>query len=128
MGVGNYTLALYQLNSNRPGWEYQPAHNVGLLFLAEMGVVGLLLLFFVIVSFITYHLPLITYQRLRVGGYRCVTCYVLCVMCYATLAFFDHYLVSSYVGLILTGIFWGLIARAVEEVVPSSSTDYPHSV
>ncbi|MBI5222552.1 MAG: O-antigen ligase family protein [Candidatus Magasanikbacteria bacterium] len=135
VGAGNYTLALYQLNPNRPGWEYQPAHNVGLLFLAEMGVVGAALLLFVIISFITYHISHITYQKPRVDLSRGVTCYmfhgtwyVLCVTCYLTLAFFDHYLISSYIGLVLTGIFWGLIARGAEEVVPSPSTDYPHSV
>ncbi len=112
-GAGNYTLAAYQINSNRGGWEYQPAHNAFALFMVEGGIIGVGLFIFVIVSFITYHVSRITYQR------NCYTWYVLCVMCYVFLAMFDHYLYSSYIGLILSAVYFGLILRTNTQVLPS---------
>ena len=122
-GAGNYTAYLQKIDPTRQPWEYQPVHNVGLLFLAEMGVVGLVLLFFVIVSFITSHISHINSERLKDYKIkRFFVSYVLCPMSYVVLAFFDHYLISSYTGLVLTGIFFGLAFRGTREVVPNSST------
>ena len=45
VGAGAYTLAAYQQNPNLPTWRYQPVHNIYFLTLAELGVVG-----FIIVS------------------------------------------------------------------------------
>ena len=45
VGPGVYTQALWQLDNNRPVWQYQPIHNSYLLILAEIGVVGSALVF-----------------------------------------------------------------------------------
>jgi len=42
VGPGNYTAALSRLYPGRDVWEYQPIHDSLLLFLAEMGALGLL--------------------------------------------------------------------------------------
>jgi len=51
VGLGNYTVELYNLNSSLPGWYYQPAHNIFLVLLVELGIVGLVILFLVFWQF-----------------------------------------------------------------------------
>ncbi len=110
VGAGNYTYGLYELNPNRLGWEYQPVHNVLVLFVAEEGIVGLILFVFVIISFIIYHLSDTRYQ---ITNNR-LSFYLLSAICYLIIAFSDHYLYSSYVGLMLTAIFFVIILRKSE--------------
>lgn len=44
VGIGNYTLAVYQeINSNLPGYYYQAVHNIFLLIFAEIGIFGILI-------------------------------------------------------------------------------------
>lgn len=40
-GLGNYTLAMQQIEPNQPSWWYQPVHNIYLVIAGELGVVGL---------------------------------------------------------------------------------------
>jgi len=47
VGLGNYTLAAYNLHPGRPAWDYQPVHNAFVLALVELGAVGFLFLFFI---------------------------------------------------------------------------------
>jgi len=42
-GMGNYTYVLSQHNPGLKAWYYQPVHNIFLLVLTELGVIGLLL-------------------------------------------------------------------------------------
>lgn len=42
VGIGNYIPALMKIAPNKQGWEYQPVHNVLLLILVELGILGLL--------------------------------------------------------------------------------------
>lgn len=131
VGAGNYTAYLQKIDPTRQQWEYQPAHNVGFLFLAESGVVGLALILFVILSFIIYHLSGSKDRKTeRLRDFLSPIFYLLSFISYLVLAFFDHYLISSYAGLILTGIFFGLVFRSeyapkgspLGKVVPNSST------
>ncbi len=60
VGVGNYTLAVYnELNSCQSSWYYQPVHNTYLLVWSEIGLLGIfsflaLLFFSVYYCFISY--------------------------------------------------------------------------
>lgn len=50
-GIGNYTKALHdEIDSKRDPWEYQPVHNVYLLFFSELGVFGALVVIWAIVA------------------------------------------------------------------------------
>ena len=104
VGAGNYTLALFQQDPSRPGWEYQPVHNMIVLFAVEQGIVGILLFLLVILSFIIFQ---ISNGRYQLSG-NCGSCYLLFVICYLIFAGFDHYLYSSYVGLMLLAVFLAL--------------------
>ncbi len=105
VGVGNYTIAVHELDSGRAGWEYQPVHNVGLLFLVELGVVGVLLSFLVALLFITYHLSLITQKE------KFFVRSILFSFLLIPLVLFDHYLFSSYFGVVMIAVYFGIIFR-----------------
>lgn len=88
VGLGNYTLAVHnEINPNREAFDYQPVHNIYLLILVELGLVGfilwLVLIFFIIkkLSIASYQLPVVI----------------------LTIGLFDHYLWTLYFGVML---FW----------------------
>lgn len=94
VGPGNYTLAVRdEIDSSRPAWDYQPAHNVFLLILAELGAVGVL-----IVLFAGYLIGFKTSRDL-------LPIFAL----FFILAIFDHYLWTLYSGLMLVGAGGGLL-------------------
>lgn len=88
VGVGNYTIALRNAFPGLPIWTYQPAHNVPLLLLGEIGIIGVLLLIATVVQFF------------RVFPLRFRLCVVI-----LPLMLLDHYLISSHAGLLLLGLF-----------------------
>ncbi len=102
VGAGNYTLALYEQNPNLPGWQYQPVHNVGLLLFSELGIVGIILIVCVFVSFIILNFSFIRKYLLLS---------ILLLVVYCLLMCFDHYLYTSYVGLMLSGLYWGVLSK-----------------
>lgn len=44
LGVGSYTGSLVEKHPGLMAWQYQPVHNIGLLPLLELGIVGFILL------------------------------------------------------------------------------------
>lgn len=91
-GAGNYTAAVYRLDKWRPGWEYQPVHSTPILLFAEIGVVGSTLLFLWIVSFFFLYKDVLLRARLFVFSV---------FIGISPLLFLDHYLYTSYLGLVL---------------------------
>ena len=107
-GVGNFTAEMMRLQSDRPVWSIQPAHNVFVLIFAELGLVGfvLLVLFLAVVikSWIPGHPP--------AGGRddkNIVFLGVLVTLLPSLLL--DHWLWTSHFGLFFLFILLGLAAR-----------------
>ncbi|MBI2444043.1 MAG: O-antigen ligase family protein [Candidatus Magasanikbacteria bacterium] len=95
VGPGIYTAAQYQQNPRLPAWQYQPVHNSYLLALAEVGLVGFLILILMIFYFLKYiwrqnkfFLPVVAVVMLS--------------------AFFDHFWWSLYAGQMLGWAILGL--------------------
>lgn len=97
VGLGNYTLAVHdEIDSSRPAWGYQPAHNVFLLMFVELGVASAL-----IVLFICY-----------LAGFKICRNLLPFFALFFVLGFFDHYLWSLYSGLALVGVGGGLFFKS----------------
>lgn len=92
VGLGNYTKAIQEKYQNMPGWFYQPAHNWYLLVLTELGLVGFLLLIFLLVSLLR-----------KVKGIAWALILPLLII-----SFFDHYFWTLYFGVMLWWLVWGL--------------------
>lgn len=96
VGPGNYTLAFYLIEPKLNFWQYQPVHNALLLLLSEFG-----LLFFVPVFMLfLFYLKII----LRHNNLNAV---LLIFLFFSTL--FDHWLFSSYVGIMLIAVVAALV-------------------
>jgi O-antigen ligase len=126
VGLGNYTLALYNDTSIKlPAWDFQPVHNVYLLVACELGVLGFIIFMLLIIESlraiyefkIEEHLGLLSifrhfkfftiydfYQQRFYWflGLSSVFLMLLVIMV------FDHYLWTLYFGIMLWWLLWGL--------------------
>lgn len=95
VGPGVYTAALSVDNPNRPVWQYQPIHNIYLLFFAEWGAI-ISSFFFLMLGW--HCRRIFFFEPLLIGV----------VAAWLVFGFFDHWSVSLYAGLILSGAVFGL--------------------
>lgn len=97
-GAGNYTLVIHQyFDAGRPVWRLQPAHNIYLLILSELGIVGLLLFFWLIKELLSKT----KFRRNLVLPFAVLSVFLI-------IGLFDHYLWSLYFGLMLWGLIGGV--------------------
>ena len=110
-GPRSYVYTMATIHPDRGVWEYQPIHNVPLLVLAEIGQIGLILLVAWIVT-----LDRQNFARFpnRDAAYAHGMGKVLFVV-----IFFDHYLWSSWAGLVLVAYVAALMLRLGENEIDS---------
>lgn len=105
LGVGPnaYTFTLSEQDPGQPVWAYQPIHNVFLLILAELGLVGFLFFLFWISRIGRMSLMFVRTP----DGMFALTLGVSLIV----IGFFDHYLWSLWPGLALSTFVLGTIVR-----------------
>lgn len=92
VGVGNYTAALHTASPGQAGWYFQPVHMVPLLVLAELGVIGCVLLGSVFtfgVRYVRRHYPAVWWVVIVFN------------IPLVVIGLFDHYFWSLYIGVIM---------------------------
>ncbi len=92
VGPGVYTFALAKKYPELASWQLQPIHNIYLLILVEMGLVGMLVLFVLVANFVR----IIIKNNLI---------YLPVLASLFMLGIFDHWLVSMFTGI----VFWWVI-------------------
>jgi len=93
-GIGNEGLAVHQyIDSTRDAWSYQPVHNVGVLLVVELGIVGLLIV-----------LGIVWDGLRRIGSIVDLLPLIPIVIIGA----FDHYLLTLYPGVLIGGVVIGI--------------------
>ncbi|MBI4435336.1 O-antigen ligase family protein [Candidatus Uhrbacteria bacterium] len=105
MGVGPnaYTFTLARLDPGHPVWSYQPIHNVYLLILAELGIVGI-----VVLGYGAFAANPFAHARLELADTLfAITAGVLLF----TIGLFDHYLWTLWPGLALGALALATMAR-----------------
>ena len=117
VGVGNYTVAAMIASPGAPGWQYQPVHNVILLVFAELGFLGATLALLILCYFLVYF-----FSRVPKKYPEYTLFFLLLCMPYGILLLFDHYLFSSYSGLIFGAVYFGLVGQYMEHVIHNLST------
>lgn len=99
VGLGNYTLAIHNdINPDLESWNYQPVHNIYLLILAELGIIGFIL-WLVLIFLLIKKIPITNYQ---------LPITILVV------GLFDHYLWTLYFGIILFWLVLGVGQKALD--------------
>jgi|AntAceMinimDraft_4_1070372.scaffolds.fasta_scaffold14855_2 O-antigen ligase len=99
VGVGNYTMASYNLNQNKNLWEYQPVHNIFLLFLAETGLFGLILFLILLYNFKLYY-----FENNNVKNINLVLIFCLIL----PILLLDHYFYSFYSSFIWLILYFNI--------------------
>ena len=98
-GGGNFTAAVIQAQPERPLWSIQPAHNVFVLVLVELGVVGVVLFILFLISLVWSAL------RERSSVFFAVFGVLFLSLC------LDHWLWSTHFGLLFLFLMLGLSTK-----------------
>ncbi|OGH65741.1 MAG: hypothetical protein A3J66_04010 [Candidatus Magasanikbacteria bacterium RIFCSPHIGHO2_02_FULL_47_14] len=103
VGIGQYTVAQHLANPTAPVFLLQPVHNVPLLLITELGIVGAALLFVALGSAIRLARPIISFVGwlpiIVLGGGALV------------LLSLDHYLFSLYPGFLVVAMGAGIVFK-----------------
>jgi len=105
-GIGNYTYVLYQADPAWPAWNYQPVHNIFVLIFAELGIVGIIVFAFFLISLLINSL----FAQSNVNKIKFPTELAFFIAVVA-IGCFDHYLWTSYVGLIMLFLSFSLLLK-----------------
>lgn len=103
VGPSLYTLALSTFRPGAPAYEYQPVHNAFLLYLVEVGLVGL----FASLPFLRRGWKAVNGIHVRSERVFALSGTVLLI----TLGLFDHYLWSLWAGLSLAAVAGASVVR-----------------
>jgi O-antigen ligase len=112
-GAGNFTERLLWLEGERPVWTLQPVHNVVVLILAEIGVIGLFLWFVFLGTILLSWKKYLT--SLGKGHIRSI--FVLALLVLLPSLLLDHWLWSSHFGIFFSFLLLGLSYDGDEESV-----------
>lgn len=93
-GVNNYTIRAQEMFHVEP-WAYQPPHNIFLLYLAENGIIGVLILLFVFLK--------LRFTWNMMTGFA--------IILFLILGSLDHYFLTIQQGLLTSAILLGLIQK-----------------
>lgn len=116
VGIGNYTKALYeQVDSTRTSWQYQPVHNVYLLLLAELGVIGTLVFVWAIVVIVTISLRVHRehWRRVQPHGIPWVAISGMALLALFLMSFLEHYFWTLQFGVMGTWLAIGLWTKSL---------------
>jgi hypothetical protein len=106
-GLGTYTTYLSEAAPGRDGWSYQPIHSIPLLVLSEIGLLGL-------IAVLLWASSIDKINFARFPNYDALMAFAMGNVVLVIL-FFDHYIWSSYSGLILIALVMALTVRMGEK-------------
>lgn len=106
-GINNYIPAVFnRVDNNLNVWQYQPAHNIYLLVLIELGILGFLIYF----SFI-FHVLLLALKSRQILKFILGLSLIVILF----ISFFDHYFYTYWSGLAIIFLIIGLINKKIED-------------
>lgn len=115
VGIGNYTLRQVEMSqSMRPGYVYQPVHNIFLLALSELGIIGFFLFIWMLVGLARIVFS-VKKQNYVSGSFIPGSALISSIF---FLGMFDHYMWSLYSGIVL---FWLTVGISVRSMHTSST-------
>lgn len=104
-GIGNYTKVLEKNNPGKPSYIYQPVHNVYFLVLAELGIIGY-------ISFFTVLLFIFTLAIIRFTNSQYIKTSSLAMIIAIFIMFLvDHWFFSFHVGILIFYLILGIVYR-----------------
>ncbi len=107
-GLGGYTGALYDINTSREAWEYQPVHNIYLLAAVELGIFGVAI-FLVLLFWIGRSLYEAIFRKKDISNWHSLA--VVIFISILVIGLFDHYLWSLSFGSMFFWLVMGLCVK-----------------
>ena len=102
-GFANFINRLFIANPFLPSWEYQPAHNIYLLLLTEIGIFGFL-------SFLVFLSILIKKALVKIKSRSLEKlAFLIVFFCFLLSGFVDHFLLTINQGILM---FWLILSLA----------------
>jgi O-antigen ligase len=97
VGVGQFVFNEIQNYLNLKSWQYQPVHNVYLLIFSELGIVGLTLFLFYLVTILIWDVKekYTPNLKLTYATYYCI------IFSFLFIFLFDHYFWDIKIGVII---------------------------
>jgi hypothetical protein len=92
------------MNPNLQSWDYQPVHNIYLLILAELGIIGFIL-WLIPVLFLT-----------KKSSFICSLLFIVIL----AISLFDHYFWTLYFGILLFWLTLGLMQKKLDNFLDKS--------
>jgi hypothetical protein len=102
VGIGNYTDYILKHYNGFYPWEYQPVHSAPALFVSELGFVGILLIILVLSVFFRFWAA--SFESAIYKKNMLLFSFLL-FLSFVFLLSFDHYLFSSYIGMLMSAIY-----------------------
>lgn len=106
-GPGTYPWAIEQADPDRQWWQYQPIHNVILLVIGELGILG-------VMAVLAWSSTIDKLNFSRFPNRDAVAAFAMGNVILVIL-FFDHYLWSSWAGLSLVAYVMAMTVRLGED-------------
>ncbi len=111
VGLGNYTSAVYREGVfKKPVWQYQPVHNVFILILAELGLVGVILFASIIITLL-WKISILFKKKSVEESLSVIIFFSVAFISLITISIFDHWLWTTDSGILLFWLSAGLFAR-----------------
>lgn len=108
-GLSTYTLALSKEDTFQPSWYYQPVHNIFLLVLVEVGIIGLILLVLILRQLWYSLYEKTSWSQKGLG--------IALAFALLMIALFDHWLWSLHFGILLTASLFALLILHYHEEI-----------
>lgn len=106
-GLGTYATHWADVLPGRPAWDYEPIHSIPLLVLSEIGLLGLL-------AVLLWASSIDNINFARFPNHDALMAFAMGNVVLVIL-FFDHYIWSSYSGLVLIAFVMALTVRMGEK-------------
>ncbi len=113
-GIGNFTARMHILQPQRPFWNIQPAHNVFVLIMVELGVIGCIFFLFLLSSLWIH----IVRSFKNIDDISIV--FFCAIFTIVPSLLLDHFLWSSHFGILFLFFLFGMVSR--QYAIERSST------
>ncbi len=106
-GIGTYAMTWSEVKPGQSVWDYEPIHNIPFLILAEIGLLGL-------IAVLLWASSIDKINFARFPNHDALMAFAMGNVVLVIL-FFDHYIWSSYAGLVLIAFVMALTVRMGEK-------------
>lgn len=114
-GIGASTLALAKKWPGSRAWAYQPMHNVFILIVVELGIIGVIVVFMIVIGlwqiFSRWWMKGVPEDRLRAAALFGAATGILAI------TLFDHYPWSLYSGNMLVAVTIGFLLNQAKDTL-----------